>query len=475
MSSKVISDLHLHKMKTIVIECIDFRMIKSCYLFFCFLVIINVPGKLKAQEVLTLQDAIGLALMNNYDIQLALADSALLALDYSYRNAVFLPAVNADVGAIWTNNDQLQEFSDGTQRKGDVVTNNLNGSVNLNWVLFDGLRMFALRDKAEAYMQLGQRTYKNQVVNTVAQVINTYYLIVRQKQVLRAIEEQIAISQTQVELTQRKLEIGMGTRPDFLQSQLDLNAQLSAKLHQETYIILLKENLNQLLYPVPEGSANPYSTNYEVSDSIPIQTDLTIEDIQQDLEVSNPELLITQKNIDIAHYTLKEFQAERWPVVQFNSAYYYSRTNNDIALNPALPQYNRTNGFNYGFSASIPLLNYRNTDRLVEQAKLNIAYQQLLYDSQRSAINRTIINTYRNFELQLEALKLEEQNILIARENVDIILETYRLGSSTLIQLREAQKSLEDAYDRLIAARYNAKVSETELLRMKGELVRGER
>jgi outer membrane protein TolC len=69
-------------------------------------------------------------------------------------------------------------------------------------------------------------------------------------------------------------------------------------------------------------------------------------------------------------------------------------------------------------------------------------------------------------------LALEEENILLAKENVDIIMQVYKLNSTTYIQLREAQKSLEDAYNRLIAARYNTKLAETELLRLKGELVK---
>jgi outer membrane protein TolC len=69
-------------------------------------------------------------------------------------------------------------------------------------------------------------------------------------------------------------------------------------------------------------------------------------------------------------------------------------------------------------------------------------------------------------------LELEETNILLAKENVNIQLELFRLGASTIIQLRDAQFSLSDAYDRLIAARYNTKLAETELMRLKGELIR---
>ena len=74
--------------------------------------------------------------------------------------------------------------------------------------------------------------------------------------------------------------------------------------------------------------------------------------------------------------------------------------------------------------------------------------------------------------MQKRALALEEENILLAKENVSIVFQVYKLNSNTLIQLKEAEKSLQDAYTRLITARYNTKVAETELLRLKGDLVR---
>jgi outer membrane protein TolC len=441
---------------------------------FCLVVVISFfpLDKIKAQPLLTLEDAVAIALENNYDIRLAKSDSALLALDYSYRNAVFFPQLNANVGTTWTDNNQRQEFTDGTSREGDVSTNNLNGSVALNWVLFDGMRMFALRDKAEAYASLGGLNMRNQIVNTVSEVINAYYLIVRQKQMLKAIEEQMSLSQVRVDLSQRKLEIGLGTKQEYLQSQIDLNAQKSAKLQQETYIRELKVILNQRINPGPDGTSNLLSTDYEVTDSIPIDFVMELEDIRSQLELTNPLLQISRKNLDIANINLQEARSGRWPTVQFNSAYNFSRTNNNLALNPFLPIFNQNKGFNYGFSASIPILNYRNTDRLVEQSKLNIQYQSLQYASERSRLTLNVINAYNLFQLQKDILELEESNILLARENVSITQETYRLGTTTFIQLREAEKSLEDAYDRLIAARYNAKVAETELMRLRGEIVK---
>ena len=108
----------------------------------------------------------------------------------------------------------------------------------------------------------------------------------------------------------------------------------------------------------------------------------------------------------------------------------------------------------------------------IQQAKLDINYQQLIYDNQQSLLSLSVINAYKDYEQQKKALALEEENILLARENVNIVLQVYKLNSTTLIQLKEAQLSLQQAYNRLIAARYNAKLAETELMRLKGELVK---
>ena len=419
----------------------------------------------KAQRLLTLEEAIATALQYNYDIILSRNDSAVAALDYSYRNAIFLPRVNGNVGATWNKNNQKQEFATGTKREGDVKTNNLVGSLTLSWTLFDGGKMFVTRDKAEELVRLGELGIKDQVINTVATVINTYYDIVRQKQQLRAVEETMSISQTRVDLSQRKLDIGVGAKPDVLQSKVDLNAQKAAQLRQLTLIQQLKETLNQTMNVAP-------SSAYDVTDSIPINPNISLGDIQNNIENTNTTLQYLKKNIDIANLTVRERKAERFPIVSFNSAYNLNRTNNDIALNPALPLFNRNRGYNYGFTATIPILNNRNTQRLIRQAELNVQYQQLIFNNQKSLVNLDVMNAFQDYQLQQQALELEESNILLAKENVSIILETYRLGQATYLQLREAQKSLEDAFNRLIAARYNTKLAETELLRLKGDLVR---
>lgn len=419
-----------------------------------------------AQKILTVEEAIATTLQNSFDIQLVKNDSVAYALDKSYAKAAFLPRVNGSTGLVFNNNDQKQKFSDGTTReRNGIRSNNLSGGVQLNWTLFDGYKMFATRDKLGQFVQLGELNIKNQMVTSIAAVINNYYNIVHQKQQQKAIEDQMSINEERVKLADRKLSAGLGSKPELLQARVDLNAQKADRLKQQTLIAQLKEQLNQLMNVA-------LNTSYDVSDSIPINNNIILGDIVSNLESTNPTLLLTKKNIDIANLTLKEKKADKYPVLTFNSAYNYSRTDNKAVVNQFTPLFNRNNGFNYGLGIAIPILNGFNVKRQIQQAQLDIDYLKLSYQNQKSQIDVGITNAFKDYDLQKQTLTLEEENILLAKENVMIALERFRLGVSTYLELRETQKSLEDAYNRLLAARYNTKLAETELLRLKGDLVK---
>jgi outer membrane protein len=424
-----------------------------------------------AQQQLTLQDAIAAALKNNYDILLSRNDSTSYALDRYYSFAAFMPQINGTAGAIWNSNNQQVKFvarssgKDSIVERNGVRTTNLNYGVNLSWTLFDGMRMFATREKLIELETLGTLSIKVQIVNSVAGVINNYFNIVRQKQQLKAVEEQMSINEERVKLADKKLSVGLGSKPELLQAKVDYNAQKVAQLQQQTLIAQLRDQLNQLI-GFKQGSV------YEVTDSIPINMGLQYGELAQQFEQTNPSLLVAKKNIDIANITVKEQRAGLWPTLTFNSAYNFASTNNSVVVNQNQPFFNQNKGFNYGLGLNVPILNGFNTRRLIKQAQLDVQYQQINYEKQRSLVDVGLSNAFKDYELQKQLLQLEDDNIMLAKENVAIALERFRQGVSTNLELREAQISLQDAYNRLIAARYNTKLAETELLRLKGDLLR---
>ena len=421
-----------------------------------------------AQRQITLEEVIAVALERNYDVRIARKAAESSQLDDKYAVNAFLPRLNATGGISWTENDQeirLQNQEGGlVERTGPTASNNLSGSVQLDWTLFDGLRMFATRERVARLAEQGELVVKDQMVNTIASVTTNYYDIVRQKQQLKALMEQLAVNDVRVKLAERRFEVGYAAKPELLQARVDYNATRTLALQQEILIEQLKAQLNGSLgMELPE--------EFDVADTIVVNLNLERTGLIQSVENNNYGLQASRKNIEMATLAVRERRAEYLPFLEFNSAYNYSKVENTKLLNPFSPFFIMNNGFNYGFTLNIPVFNGFNQRRLVQQSRIAQNQQEILYQQQRTQVNVALQNAFSNYESSRKILLVEEENISLAKENVSIALEVFRRGAGTVLDLRTAQQSLLEAYTRLINARYLAKVAETELLRLNGSLL----
>lgn len=417
------------------------------------------------QQQISVEDVVGVALQKSYDVRIQHNIQTSALTDKQNSIGVFLPVINATGSRVWNKNDQRQILANGSEvQRNGIPSNNMTGSIQLSWTLFDGAKMFATRKRFEEIALQGELLVKNQMMNTAADVINNYYNVVRQKQQLKAIAEQMSVSEERVKLAEKKLQVGTGGKPELLQAKVDLNAFRAQALTQEALIIQLKDQLNGLL-------AMELPASFEVSDTIPTDLNLNLESVIADIENTNPSLLATKQNITIARYALRERKGERYPVINVNSNYNFSRTNNSLVINDFTLLFNQNKGLNYGFSATLPILNKLTIRNGVQQAGILLERQQIIYEQQKMVATVGVRVAFASYDNARKTLVIEEENILLAKENVFIMLESFKRGIATFIELRTAQQSLADAYNRLIAARYNAKVSETELLRLKGALV----
>lgn len=419
-----------------------------------------------AQEMVPLEQVIALALEKNYDIRLSRNTSESASTNDNMAWGAFLPQVNGTASTVWNDNNQQVRFLDPSRNNsGKAKSNNTAATVQLNWTLFDGTKMFATRERVSVMAEQGELLVKDQIVNTIASVVTNYYDVVQQKQQLKAILELMAVNEERVKLAEKKFQVGAGGKPELLQARVDYNAQRTLALQQETVIAQLKEQLNNLV-----GMQLP--SVYDVADTIIIDLDLQQQDIGQNIENSNFGLRSTRKNLAIAGLSLRERKAEQIPVLSFNAAYNFTRTDNTALINSYNTLYSRSEGYNYGFSLTVPILNGLTTRRQIELEKINVNRQQVLYDQQKATVDVGVRTAYVDYDNAKKILQVEEETILLAKENVFIALEGFKRGITTFIELRTAQQSLADAYSRLINARYLAKAAETELLRLKGALLK---
>lgn len=419
-----------------------------------------------SQKQILLDEVIALALENGYDVRLSKNALEAVSTDNNFAVGGFLPQLNGTASTTWNNNNQKLEFQDASRNNsGKAESNNTAAGVQLSWLLFDGTRMFATRERLAEMERQGEVNVKNQMVNTIAQVVTNYYNIIQQKQQLRALEELMLLNEERVRLADRKLSVGAGIKQELLQAKLDLNAQRTQFINQQTAIEQLKNQLNVLVGMKLPGI-------YEVSDSIEINLNITKEEIANNIDSKNFLLQSMRQSMSVAQLQYRERFGEYFPTISFGAAYNYSFTDNKTLINPFQALSNRSNGYNYGFTLGVPILNNFVTRRNVQQAQINFNRQELLYDQQRAVINTSVHNAYVNYDNARKILLIEEENILLAKENTNIAMESFKRGVSTFIEQRTAQQSLEDAYNRLINARYLAKVAETELLRLSGDLLK---
>ena len=303
------------------------------------------------------------------------------------------------------------------------------------------------------------------MANTMATVIGNYYNIVALEQQLRAVNEQISVSEERIKLAERKLEVGSGIKTELLQAKLDQNAFKVQALQQEALVIQAKAALNALT-----GGQLPQE--FEVADTIVLNYDLTKEEIIDGIETTNPQLIAARGNVEVAKYALKANKGNRLPVISFVSNYNFNRNQSNQAQNQFSPIATKTNGYQYGFTAQWTILNNFIIKDGIQLAAIALQRQQLLYEQAKVNAIASVNTAFANYDFALKTLAIEEENIKFARENVFIVLESFKRGIATMIEVRTAQQSIVDAYNRLTTARYNAKVSETELLRLKGALLR---
>ncbi|MGY3089531.1 outer membrane protein [Hymenobacter sp. UYAg731] len=429
------------------------------------------PASVATAPALSLQQAIAEALQHNYGILLSRQDVQIAENNVTRGNAGQLPNINGNLTRTFNNNNITSTIGDNAPRVINGGTSNLlNSNVTLGWTLFDGFGMFIAYDRLKTLRQQQQQLTRATVEETVETVTNAYYDVVRQAGKITSLEEALKIGQARIDLTQAQVDVGVSAKVEVLTARVDYNADRSLFLQQQQALAAAKITLNNLLGRTPR-------LDFEPSDSLTVTRDLREDVITAGIKANNPRLAQARLGVDVATYDRKLVTASRFPQIGLVTGYGINRNINNaqfitLPTGPVLStSINNTVGLNYGITATVPIFNGFNIRRqeqnarvVEEQSRLSLAQTDLQLDADAA----TAFAQYQNF---IQLLDLEETNIQLARQNVDIALERYRLGLLTPLALREAQRNELAAETRLLDIRYSAKQAEIALRRLSGGLV----
>lgn len=430
------------------------NILKSLVLFlFCI-------SKTNAQEVLTIENAMKIALENNFEIKIAKNISKINETNVTIGNAGMLPTATASV---LDNNSILntsQTRQDGTTTSSDNAKNNsLNYGVSLDWTVFDGMKMFAKLDQLKELQKLGDTELKRTILIKIGQVNMAYYDLVQQQQQLAALDTTIVISNQRLTLAKNRFTIGKASKLEVLNAQVDLNTDQVALLRQKESYANSKILLNQYLARDPK-------TEFKVTDLVTVDDKLVLADLIALAQKQNPGLEMQIINKRIAELQLKQVKADRYPTLKLNTGYNFAESESSLGFTSQAS----SQGLNYGFSASLNLFDGFNQHRNEKVAKLDIENSQIAIEQQNMILNTQLSTLFQTYLTNLELIDLEENNEVIAKQNLDITLDKFKIGTIATLDFRAAQLNYVNAKVRYSNAQYMAKLSEIALKELAGNM-----
>ena len=415
------------------------------------------------QKVYGLKDCISVGLERNFSILIAKNDETISKNNFTLGNAGFLPTIGLNGRHSGTLNNTTTNLTDGTQTISNGVFNtNSNGSVALGMTLFNGFSAITTYKKLGELNLVGQLNTQLTIENLIADIVSGYYNYILQVQQMNNLKYALTLSRERLRIDEDRYLLGSGSKLEVLQSRVYVNSDSSNLSRQNEVVISAQIRLNEMM--ALDNLDNEFTSK---DTSITVNPDLIYAKLLEETLVSNTNLRIASKNKTISDYDYKLVVSRSYPYLNFTGGYSYNL--NTYTKNPNKSQI--TNGMNYGLTLGVNLFDGNNQRRSIHNSSIDRDSKELRYREVEQGVKADLLTIYSAYSNNLRLISLEEQNFKTATENLDIALERYKLGSLSGIDLREVQKSLLDAKERLISAHYQAKLAEVSLLLISGRIM----
>ena len=411
-------------------------------------------------SLLTPEQAIQLAIQNNFNVTLEKNAQEIGKINNNWGTAGALPTLNATGATSIASNNLEQKLANGTVITRDgAILRNVNAGLQLSWRIFDGFRMFATKKRLEELETIGETNFRRQINATVFDVISAYYNIVQLKQQQKAVQETIRFFEERQSIAESRFKIGTAPKTDLLQAQVDLNTQKALLMQVENALGIAKSNLNHLLGREP-GVA------YEVSDVIAPDASVNYDRFRQKARDDNFDLMLARSNLAVLLQEKREIIAQRLPTITVNGNYNFAQSRNDAGFN----LFNRNAGPNGNIGIAIPLFNGGNNIRQQKIADINIANQQVTMKQVENQVQTNLLNAYLRYQNALNMAALEKTTLQLIQENNSIATERFKKLAITSLELRQVQIDFINSQTRYINTLFMAKIAETEMKLLAGEL-----
>lgn len=419
-------------------------------------------GMVAAQTV-SLRDCIARGLQNNYDLRIVRNEAQAAANNATKANAGYLPTLTAQGGynATLDSRNTLQRGTGTTLRERNIAGHGGSAGVFAEWTIFDGYKIQTNLQRLRELKTQSETRTRMAIEDYVADVVAEYYNLVQQRIRMRNLRYAVSLSNERLRIVQERWIIGDNSKLDLQQAQVDFNADSAQSLKQREAVVSSRIRLNELM------AEKEVNGKLRVRDTmIAVNEHLNFDSLWAATLRTNTRLIQAAQNRTLAEIDLKSVRSRDYPYVRLNGNYGYDYNHYGTGSNLARHNW----GGGVGVTVGMKLFD-GNRRRERANAGLDVANAELAEQNVMLALKADLSDLWQAYQNNLRLLSLEKQNLITAQENHFIACERYMLGDLPGIEMREAQKSLLDAEERILVAQYNTKICEISLLQISGGIM----
>lgn len=413
----------------------------------------------QAQETMSLKMAFDIALQNNLSIQLAKNELDAARINNSLGQAGALPTITGNAGVDNQNVNIRQQFLNGTTNERDGANNNVvNASIDAGWDIFSGLRVYASKARLTELEKMGELQLKQRIEQLYVHVNRSYYDVVLANLQMKFAGEAFELSKQRYDMVNNLYQSGKAAKVELLRAQVDMNTDKSLMMRSEARLQNAKMELNTILVRDLRVAVN-------VADTIEAPQTFTLDELMGGIQ-GNAQLQMLKRNQNASLLAQREIRSERLPVVQLRGGYQISRLQSEAGFLIS----NQLQGVYYGGTLRMNIFNGMDVNRRSQIAGLQLKSAEMIYRDSLLRAQSGIQQAFANYTMAQRLIAFEQENVSLARENMEISSAQYKAGVITSLELRDAQQNLLSSELRLLQANFEAKILEAELMRLSGKL-----
>lgn len=367
----------------------------------------------------------------------------------------YLPTITASSTASRSSSNRFNPETNTTVSA--PASSSYNARLSAGVDIWNGGRRGAEINDAAAALDAAEATARQRRFDVVLTAETAFYEVLRREELLRVAGARIGRAEEALQAADRRLQVGTATRSDVLRSRLELNDARQAELTERTAWTVATYSLGRVTGVNDRVGAR-------LGEAVTVRPlALSDEELRRIVESTSPPVITAQANLRSADAGIDVARSSYFPTLRATSN--ASWVNQEFSLEQG------TSSWNLGLSMSLPVFNGFQRETAATRARIAADVARFELGDARRGARVDLERLLGALRLAEERVTLTAEAVEVAREDLRVQDERYRLGATTILELITSQLNLAQAETDEIAARYDYQIARAELEALVGREV----